>query len=489
MSARICKTIAAPALLLGLVWLLGACQKPRVFKESGAIGFSTDTLKFDTLFTEQLSPSRRVYLYNRSGHNLRIRNLRIGGGEGSDFRLIADGVQAQEHRDVELANGDSVYLFISIRKTVNQDTDVQDVIRVETEDRVDELPIRAHVVHAYLIRDSILACNSTLPTDKPVVVDGILQVAEGCTLTVPAGARLYFTARQTASFQFDSQVQVLGTLRVEGTASQPVLFTNFRLGSTFGQSWQEEAGQWGGLHFTQFSQGSVVRHALIRNATIGVRVDSISLAPPEPKLLLDRVELRNFSNFAILALGAAPTLPTDAPNLVATNVLAYNAGQSVVGLYFGGRYRFTHCTFADYNQVNNSGNQPAVAISNYLAFEDAQGVPQASDYPTEAVFENCILWGNQENEFGTDFRNYGGTAPTLGFFNTLLRANVFDTGNSTNRFNADPLFRDTGSNDYRLFGVSPAVNTGNPSFSPGLDLRDTPRDAQPDLGALEFVPD
>ncbi|MBX3101909.1 MAG: hypothetical protein KF690_05330 [Bacteroidetes bacterium] len=476
----------------GLFLLLlaaGGCQKPLTFKESGNIGFSADSVRFDTLFTGQLSPSRRLYLYNRSGHALRIRSLSIGGGEGSDFRLIADGVQAQAHQDLELASGDSLYLFFSIRKTVNQNTDVTDVLRVETEGRVDEVVLHAHILHAYLIRDSIMDCNTLLPTDKPVVVDGILRVDEGCTLTIPAGARLYFTARQNNRFDFESQVQVLGRLLVEGTAANPVLFSSFRLGSTFGMPWQEEAGQWGGLHFTQFSQGSVIRHALIRNASIGVQVDSISLAPPEPKLTLDRVELRNFSNFAILGLGAAPAVPGGAPNILASNVLAYNAGQSVVGLYFGGSYQFTNCTFADFNQVSNSGNQPAVAISNYLAFQNENGANQAFDYPTEAVFQNCIIWGSQENEFATDFRNYGGASPVLGFFHTLLKAQVFDTGNTTNFFNQDPFFRDIFNRDYRLQSISPAIGKANATLSPPQDLRDTPRDAQPDLGALEFVPD
>lgn len=483
----------APALLgpiLLLMGLLAACERPENFSTSGEVDASRDSVRFDTLFTTQQSPTQRLLLYNRSGGALRISAIYVGGGQQSPFRLILNGVEAQRHEQIELGRGDSLYCFFRTRITTReQDEDVTDVLRIETDGRVEEVVLYAHVLDAYLISDSVLACNSTLPTDKPIVVDGYMRVAEGCELTIPAGARLFFTARQDENFNFTSQIQVLGKLSIQGTPQSRVQMSNFRLGRTFDVDWQETAGLWGGIHFTRLSQGSVVQNLLLKNASIGIRVDSIPNSNSEPKVRLRNVELRNFSNFAILALGAAPTLPTDAPNLVATNVLAYNAGQSVVGLYFGGRYRFTHCTFADYNQVNNSGNQPAVAISNYLAFEDAQGVPQASDYPTEAVFENCILWGNQENEFGTDFRNYGGSAPTLGFFNTLLKANVFDTGNTTNRFNTDPLFRDTGSNDYRLFGVSPAVNAGNPSFSPGLDLRDTPRDAQPDLGALEFVPD
>lgn len=473
--------------LLAVLALLPGCQRPENFSTSGIVGTSADTVRFDTLFTTQQSPTKRLLLYNRTGKPLRIGAVYVGGGDASPFRLKLNGRTGQRHENVELAEGDSLYCYLSTRIATNTNTTYEDALLIETDGETQQVPIRAHVLDAYLLRDTVWDCNIALPTDKPIVVDGILQVAEGCQLTINAGTQLYFTARQDANYNFDSQIQVLGTLVVQGSVGSPVLMTNFRLGTTFGIDWQETAGQWGGIHLTQYSQSNEIRHLQLKNASIGIRVDSAS-TNGAPKLLLQESEIRNCSNFAILGLGASPAVPS-APSILARNVLAYNCGQSVVGLYFGGFYRFENCTFADYNQVLNSGQQPAVAVSNYLSYQDEQGGAVNTSYPTQAEFANCILWGSLDNEFGTDFKDFGGGSVTLGFSHCILRAEVFDTGNTTNRFNTDPLFKDLATRNYMPQPGSPAIDNADPTTATPWDLKERmPAGTGRDIGAVEYTP-
>jgi hypothetical protein len=481
------RMLYAPALLgpiLLLMGLLAACERPENFSTSGEVDASRDSVRFDTLFTTQQSPTQRLLLYNRSGGALRISAIYVGGGQQSPFRLILNGVEAQRHEQIELGRGDSLYCFFRTRITTReQDEDVTDVLRIETDGRVEEVVLYAHVLDAYLISDSVLACNSTLPTDKPIVVDGYMRVAEGCELTIPAGARLFFTARQDENFNFTSQIQVLGKLSIQGTPQSRVQMSNFRLGRTFDVDWQETAGLWGGIHFTRLSQGSVVQNLLLKNASIGIRVDSIPNSNSEPKVRLRNVELRNFSNFAILGLGASSSSSSQ-PSILAENVLAYNAGQSVVGLFFGGLYAFNNCTLADYDQVS-SGNQPAVALSNFLSGQDGSGQAVNTSFPTEVVFSNTVIWGSKTTEFGVDFRNFGGPLPVLSFEYCLLKADVFEAGSGTNQFNQDPLFQAPRNRLFAPLAGSPLINAGSPLTATTTDLLDQAARGIRDIGAIE----
>ncbi len=80
------------------------------------------------------------------------------------------------------------------------------------------------------------------------------------------------------------------------------------------------------------------------------------------------------------------------------------------------------------------------------------------------------------NIFGSNSTGAGG--PTYPF-------SLNSTEAVTSNFNA--LFTNTTSNNYTLVSGSPAINFGNPNYSPSIDILGNSRDAFPDAGAYEYI--
>ncbi|MCF7793850.1 MAG: T9SS type A sorting domain-containing protein [Candidatus Cloacimonetes bacterium] len=118
------------------------------------------------------------------------------------------------------------------------------------------------------------------------------------------------------------------------------------------------------------------------------------------------------------------------------------------------------------------------------------------------LYENSIFWGNTAGTAGnqicynggegeTDFYHcdmQGGTA-AFGYYNEGTYTGTY-TGNYLNNIDTDPLFVDALNDDLRLYGNSPAVNTGNNSYNAEpTDLRGQARiqNTTIDMGAYEWT--
>lgn len=481
-------------LLLGLL-ALAACERPENFVEAGSVDlWPADTVKFDTIFTTLPSPTQRVYLYNTTGKPLRIRRVGVRGGAESPFRLTVDGVAGQWHDNVELAKGDSLIAFLTVRTDTRRgDHELTDDFVVETENGTTSRLIYAQVLDAYVIRsssyDSVLTlpCDTTFTRDKPIIIDGPVGVAKGCTLTVEAGARLYFTsARSTRYGLYTSLLQVEGTLRVNEAGGDTVVFTNARLTKAY----RAAAGQWGGVILTSSSRGNLIRRALIENASIGVRVDSVMRpSDQQPRLTIFDTELRNMANFALLGIGASDFDPTTQPSIRGWNLLAHNTGQSVLGLAYGGNYEFYHCTFYNPRSIGGGKSEPALGVNNFL-----RGSSGVLTYPTRLVLVNSVIWGTGKEELGFNFAS-GPRVETL-FSHNLARTELAETDlppGGGNRLNQDPQFKDPRKGDFGLGASSAARGLGLPFGQlPALvelrtDFAGRSRQDPPDAGCLEFV--
>ena len=478
---------------------LAACERPERFVESGSVDlWPTDTVKFDTIFATLASPTQRVYLYNTTGKALRIRRVALRGTASSPFRLTLDGVAGQEHRNIELARGDSLIAFLTARTdTRTGDHDLADEFIVETENGTTSRPVVAHVFDAYVLQSPSpelvrrLGCDTTFTRDKPIVIDGPVGVAEGCTLTIEAGTRLYFTSLRSNRFGFyTSLLQVEGTLRVNEQGGDTVVFSNARLTKAY----RAAPGQWGGVFFTRTSQGSVVRRALIENASIGLRVDSIvGGGSLEPRLTVYDTEIRNMANFAILAVGAAQfdVQGSEPPSLRAWNVLAYNTGQSVVGVAYGGHCEFYHCTFYNPRTIGGARSEPCLGVNNFLRGEGGR----VQTYPTRLVLVNSIAWGTGREELGLSLA--AGSPVAANLSHNLLRTERAATDlppGTGNRLNDDPQLRNPRARDFGLGAESPARGLGLPLDQlprlPGVerDFAGQPRTNPPDAGAFQHRP-
>lgn len=79
--------------------------------------FSTDTLRFDTVFTQLGSATRILKVYNRHKRSIRISKIYLENGNNSRFNLNVDGLPGHSHQDVEIAPNDSLYIFAEV--TIN----------------------------------------------------------------------------------------------------------------------------------------------------------------------------------------------------------------------------------------------------------------------------------------------------------------------------------------------------------------------------------
>jgi hypothetical protein len=467
-----------------------SCRRPVDFVTAGELAFSPrDSVKFDTLFSGVPSPTQRLYIYNRSGKNLRIKKIFVEGGESSPFKLTLDALAGQTHLDYELAKGDSLYAFFTYQKEVTRDEDVSDRLIVELDNVVYRITLFARTLDARFFRFDTADCNSVLPNDKPVVIDGPLYVPEGCTLTIPAGSKLYFTARRDKNFNFVSRIDVEGTLLVEGVKGAEVLMTNFRLN----ENYQELAGQWYGLIFRPNSRGNSVKHALIKNGTIGVRVDS-SAVTNRAKVTLEQTDVRNMSAYCVYAVGYSPDTGR-APGVAAVNCVFSRAGESVCALVLGGWYEFLNCTFYNDNEVS-ARHGLTVSASNARQYKNENGETISENFPMRVALLNSIVWGVKEWSFAYAVADFDAPKPTtFVLLRNIFRARresapeLYDALERAGNFmNRDPMFENPFKRDFRIRASSPARDAAEPLFAPFYDFNLNPRPfgPAPDIGAFEF---
>ncbi|MDR0803233.1 MAG: hypothetical protein LBE77_11880, partial [Fluviicola sp.] len=117
-------------------FMLGSssCKKKNLFG-NGNLGFSTDTLVFDTVFTTIGSTTKYFKIYNPQTKALKISEVQLMGGSNSPFKLNLDGIKGVSFSDLELNSGDSLFCFAEVKLSVNSQNlpvIVEDSIRFRT---------------------------------------------------------------------------------------------------------------------------------------------------------------------------------------------------------------------------------------------------------------------------------------------------------------------------------------------------------------------
>ena len=183
-----------------------------------------------------------------------------------------------------------------------------------------------------------------------------------------------------------------------------------------------------------------------------------------------------------------------ATSIRAENVVINNAGQSSFAGTYGGKYNVTHSTIANY--WNSSFRQyPAVLINDYIV--DENNTIFTNDL-TEANFNNCIIYGNDNPEFilenEGDVFNYKFTNCLIRFNDNNLQGNGnYDFDNTIfyvdNVFNENPDFEDPYENFMKIGEDSGAKGIGLSTFASQVqyDILGKNRTASPDAGAYQSI--
>ena len=290
-SQFLLKTASIAVILVGMAHFFSFCKKEFVFTDSpkDKLAFSTDTLRFDTVFTQLGSATRILKAYNRSNKWLRISKIYLEKGDQSKFRLNVDGLPGRSFEDIEIAPKDSVYIFAEVTIDPDQPLSVSPFILdenliFETNGNKQTVVMEAWGQNANYIPSRFSADSLTLFTcdfaswtwndPRPYVIWGGLFIDE-CELIIPAGARVYFhggLATRDSILYNDGFlfIQENGTLTVNGTKENPVIFAGDRIEPEF----SDVPGQWAGIRIGYGSKGNNIEFAEIKNSIIGLRVDS-----------------------------------------------------------------------------------------------------------------------------------------------------------------------------------------------------------------------
>jgi hypothetical protein len=479
-----------------------ACRKESSFiTEGGAkIAFTTDTLRFDTVFTEIGSATRYFKVKNPHSQSIKISKVNLGTRTKAVFNLNIDGISGRSFENIEILPKDSIYVFVEV--TVNPNAPLSSSPFVMSEDLIFETNGNRQVVileawgqnanyipnrrangqiSAYDLQGGEMVWNDS----KPYVIYGLTIIANG-TLRIPAGTKVYTHGGIAFrdSFAYRDGRLVINTdakMIVEGTLDRPVVFSSDRLEPEF----KDEPEQWWGIYIVAGSKGNVMSHTHIKNSLLGVIADSAST------LNMNNCRIYNTSSSGLIALHATVN---------AENCLFYNTGGNSVQLEFGGSYDFKYCT------MSSIGSKEAALSANnlrcYQRSNDGLSCLLAKFYPLSIKATNCIFYGGQEDQislfdaskdikdnFNLNFKN------CIVRVKDLLKADNtpdFLTNKCTDCINATgnaKLFRRPNDQDYRLDTLSIAEMKAFPIPNITSDILGRGRDAQkPDIGCFEYYP-
>lgn len=475
-------------ILFILFTILFSCRKDRLTTDPSAkLEFSEDTVIFDTVFTSVGSVTKYLKVYNRHNRSIKISSIRLASGSASSYRMNVDGVASTSISDVTMAAKDSMWIFVEVTVNPGSATNpliITDSILFETNGNHQDVDLAAWGQDANFYYYPLFG-NFTLDNIKPHVIYGYAIIDS--TLTINAGAKVYFHK--------NSGMIVLseGTLKVNGTLDNPVTFQGDRLE----WSYRDIPGQWDMIWFSNLtkngnstapgSKNNEINYAIIKNANIGLRVDTNGSNWITPTLKINNSIIQNMSGLALLGQGSF---------IEAGNCIFANAGQYVAALVYGGNYRFKHCTFANYWTYEKRDN-PLLFMNNYY---EPGGSTIVRDLE-KADFENCIIYGANTNEIKLDNNSSGlfeykfnycllktdlNTSDASRFISIILNPSQVLVDGQLH----DPVFKEVTENDYHLFGQSAAINRGSFILMENLstDHDGKARDSQPDLGAFEYVP-
>jgi hypothetical protein len=437
---------------------LAACSKNDIStRAEHRLGFSADTIRFDTVFTTLRSSTKRLMVYNPNSQS--VRTHISFSGKSSPFRINVDGRPVDETCEVEIAGRDSMYIFVEV--TVNpQNRDlpvlVRDSLIFETNANQQRVRLEAYGQDVFILRNDTIQ-SSTWQGAKPYLIYGQLVVDTLHSLRITQGVTVYLSK--------GADICVKGTLIAEGSVEHPVVFSGSRLDAAY----HELPGQWGSILFATASKDNVLRHVQIRNGTNGLLVGNLS-GNDVPHITLDAVVISNMSYSGLMTFAA---------DLEASNCRISNCVYYTVGLFLGGTSRFTHCTLAN-NYASNIRRRSIPVLTVHRSYS---GHEQA--IPPRVTFRNSIIYGNLSEELAFDDAD-------CSFHYCLLRTLMKPVAPQFNHVytNINPLFVAPESDNFRIAETSPARDTGSMAFAEEVpkDMAGNSRiaDEKPDLGAFEW---
>lgn len=457
------------AVLLLLGMLYGSCRKEdEITTDAGAkLSFSTDTLFFDTVFSQMggsnpVSVTKQLWVINTNSKMVRT-NIRIKGSAFGSVKLNIDGKPGLSANGKEIRGNDSIVLFVQLYSNPGNNFIVTDQIVFETNGNIQDVDVLGYGRDAHYhdaeTWDSTVT-SITWTNDKPHVIYNSILIEKGQTLNIQAGTKIYS--------HINSTIFVRGKMKVTGTPNNPVLFTGDRLD----QDYADLAGQWNGIRFLPGSMDNEMTAAILKNGFVGIEVDSAPLVN-SPALTISQCHIDNMKAAGIVGYSAF---------ILAINNLITNCGQFNFYGALGGTYQLIHNTLANYNAT--SGRQNAQFLLDNTPYDDGKGT--VLKFELNYALVNNIIYGSMEEELLFNNNTNGNQSFTLrNIQNNLFRTKQSQLNINNNLLNRDPMFENIEELKFQVKSGSPAIGSAVVSSVTNDITGKTRNSSAPTIGAYE----
>ena len=470
--------------ILLLLTCLTGCEYRLTDDPAARLTFSADTLSLDTVFNQAATRMMQLKVYNRQKEALCINSIRLESGDY--FMVNADGeTDLSQVRDILLAGGDSLYIFIKANiahQTDNTPVLIEDKLIFVCNNRTQQVVLRAYGQNVTVLRHRFYSEPVQLNAAMPYhVFDTLLFAGD---LTIEPGAVFYMHER--------SVIFCLGNVTIKGTPDRPVLFRGDRLDNLFSSvPYDYVSGNWTGIYLLQ-QEGEAARSYRLENvnihsAAVGLYCQALPEADRSTLCLLNSV-VYNMSAYGVAVLNMDALIA----NCEISNCATYCVYLS------GGTHTLLHNTIASYfnNKVapamHNVGHADVAAVFiNNVSKQMAH---------TETYMHNNIIAGVRRNNLvlatplplrynGSFTHNYLQN-DTLNY--PQFRDNTYGTAADTVFVSTLFTSADSTYYNFRLDSVSPARGIADTAVTRLYPLdrlgNDRFADTAPDAGCYEWTP-
>lgn len=454
-------------LLWGLsFWILLttiACSRDDISFESPSqlLRFSADTVFCDTVYNQMRSETYAVKVYNTEDKDVMIPKISLESGSASLYRINVDGQAGTEFTNVPLRRNDSLYVFVEIAPVANAPEAIaEDRVLFQTPAGSQHVTLFSVVQDAeyYIQTDSnpnVLSDNTTWTNNKAKIIFGDLTLAEGKTLDIQPGTKVYFRKNSGLKISKNS------TLNVNGSLGNNVIFRGDRSDTKY----DTIPKNWNGIYFEPNAQLNM-NYASVFGGTRGLEMS-------QTVANINNSIIHTHQEYGIFAVNSTIT---------AKNLVMNNCGEADFGIFKGGSYNLTHCTLANYWQMNSA--MPALGIYATNEYDNGTTTEQGA---LALNIRNTIIYGEKENSI--QFKPTTGQTFTYAFQNCLINqgSNPGYTLDSGSLKNQDPQFENyfTQKMNLRVKAGSPAKGKGSSITLPFNDIAGNPRTNPPTIGAYQ----
>ena len=421
--------------------LLAGCNRDDISFESPTqlLRFSTDTVFCDTVYNQMRSETYAVKVYNNEDKDILIPEIKLEGGINSPYKINVDGKVGTRFEKIALRKKDSLYVFVEIAPVANAPEAIaEDKVVFNTPAGEQKVTLFSVVQDAeYFIQTGenpvTINDNTTWTKDKVKVIFGNLNVAEGKTLTMEKGTKVYFRKNSGLNFAKNS------ILDVKGVLGEEVIFRGDRSDTKY----DTLPANWNGI---KMEEGSLLKmnYARVFGGNVGLQLK-------ESNAEINNSIFHTFQNAGIYGIHS---------NITANNLVMNNCGEADLAIAGSGTYNVNYSTLANYWNLNSSMSAVGIFASNIWQNENGE----IESGLVILNVKNSIIYGDTLDLVSLS-NNSAGTAINARFDNTLMKLSsnsAFNPIGSDIIKNEDPKFQNyfTQKMNLRVKDDSPAKKKG-----------------------------